>query len=208
MDYKAKIMEEFIRLFVQKDCKEIKVDEIAENLGISKRTVYENFSSKMDIVEQSLKYYQGVAKARLIEACEKETNPLKKILISCYTITINAQHIKVSQFYSLKKYYPELSASLLQNFVDFQVQYMKQCYLQAQQEGYISKRVDPESMFLLLVNGEKVERQPKIYFMDKEYDTLKLFTAHLFTIIRGVSTLKGVQVCDEYLDENFEALMQ
>ncbi len=208
MDYKAKIMEEFIRLFVQKDCKEIKVDEIAENLGISKRTVYENFSSKMDIVEQSLKYYQGVAKARLIEACEKETNPLKKILISCYTITINAQHIKVSQFYSLKKYYPELSASLLQNFVDFQVQYMKQCYLQAQQEGYISQRVDPESMFLLLVNGEKVERQPKIYFMDKEYDTLKLFTAHLFTIIRGVSTLKGVQVCDEYLDENFEALMQ
>lgn len=208
MDYKAKIMEEFIRLFVQKDCKEIKVDEIAENLGISKRTVYENFSSKVDIVEQSLKYYQGVAKARLMEACEKETNPLKKILISCYTITINAQHIKVSQFYSLKKYYPELSTSLLQNFVDFQVQYMKQCYLQAQQEGYISKRVDPESMFLLLVNGERVERQPKIHFMDKEYDTLKLFTAHLFTIIRGVSTLKGVQVCDEYLDENFEALMQ
>lgn len=200
-------MEEFVHLFLQKDCKEIKVDEIAENLGISKRTVYENFSSKKDIVDQSLKRYQKVAKEKLIEACEKEENPLKKILITCYTIVMNAQHIRVSQMYNLKKYYPDIAEQMLKAFIDFQVQYLKQCYLQAQDEGYISKRVSPEFLFMLLVNGDRTEHQPKIQFLGKEYDALRLFTAHLFTIMRGVSTLKGVKICDEYLDENFDNLM-
>ena len=52
MDVKEKVMEEFIKQFIKKDCKDILVDDIAFNIGMSKRTIYENFHSKNEIIKQ------------------------------------------------------------------------------------------------------------------------------------------------------------
>ncbi len=202
MNYREKIMEECINLFMQKDCKEIKIDAIAENLGISKRTIYENFSSKTEIIEKTLLYYQGVLRDQLKEASEKETNPLRKILILCQTIIKNVQHVKIAQIYNLKRDYPEIAQKLIKESIHFQLDFVSKCYIQAQKEGYIFPDIDPDFMILLLFNGERHEGRQKITFMNKEYDSIKLFTVHLFTIIRGVSTLKGIQVFDAYLKEN------
>ena len=53
----------------------------------------------------------------------------------------------------------------------------------------------------LLLAGERDPRQKTVSFLGKEFDTIKLFGAHFFTIIRGVSTLKGIEICDKFYTE-------
>ena len=198
MEYKEKIMEEFMRQFIQKDCKDIKVDNIAENLGISKRTLYEIFPSKDEMIKQTLFHYQIENQNRLLAIRNEEENPLIQILKTCFAIIDNANQISVARLFNLKKQYPEIAGELIGMHAQFMKDVMLTSYKNAQNEGFIFPEVEPEFLLALLVSGEKDPRQRTFSFMGKEFDIMRLFAAHLFTIIRGVATLKGVEVCDKY----------
>ena len=198
MDYKEKIMDEFMHQFIQKDCKDIKVDNIAENLGISKRTLYEIFPSKDEMIKQTLYYYQTDNQNKLLAIRNEEKNPLVQILKICFAIIDNANQISVARLFNLKKQYPEIAGNLIGMHARFMKDVMLKSYEKAQKEGFIFQDVEPEFLLALLVSGEKDPRQRTFSFMGREFDIMKLFAAHLFTIIRGVSTLKGVEVCDTY----------
>lgn len=54
MDIKTKILNEAAALFYRMGIRSVTMDLLAEHLGISKRTIYENFKDKNEIVMQSL----------------------------------------------------------------------------------------------------------------------------------------------------------
>lgn len=194
-------MEEFIKQFLTKDCRDIKVDEIAENLGISKRTIYENFDSKNEIVRQTLQNYQQMSQIKILELCNAETNPLKKILQISFVMLEYAREISIARLIGLRKHYPEIAEDLITIHVQFMRENILKLYTKAQEEGYIFMEVEFEFLLALLLGGEKNPNQKIMHFMGKEFEVLRLLTAHFFTIIRGVSTMKGVKVCDAYYKE-------
>lgn len=201
MDVKEKVMEEFIKQFIKKDCKDILVDDIAFNIGMSKRTIYENFHSKNEIIKQTLKHYLSLEHERILTLLKEESNPLKRILITSYSFLHSASQISLSRLYNLKKQYPEIAEELIDIQHTFVDDVILNSYLQAQKEGYIFKEIDPVFLITLLLAGERDPRQKTISFLGKEFDTIKLFGAHFFTIIRGVSTLKGIEICDKFYTE-------
>ncbi|MBP3253474.1 MAG: TetR/AcrR family transcriptional regulator [Bacteroidales bacterium] len=198
MEYKEKIMQEFMQQFVQKDCRDIKVDNIAENLGISKRTLYEIFPSKDEMIKQTLHHYQSKNQEKLLAVWSGEKNPLVQILKISYAIIDDTNQISIARLLHLKKQYPEIAVGLMAMHARFMKNVMLKSYENAQKEGLIFPEVEPEFLLALLASGEKDPRQRTFTFMGKEFDVMKLFAAHLFTIIRGVSTFKGVEICDTY----------
>ena len=201
MDVKEKVMEEFIKQFIKKDCKDILVDDIAFNIGMSKRTIYENFHSKNEIIKQTQKHYLNLEHERILTLLKEESNPLRRILITSYSFLRSASQISLSRLYNLKKQYPEIAEELIDIQHTFVDNVILNSYLQAQKEGYIFKEIDPVFLITLLLAGERDPRQKTVSFLGKEFDTIKLFGAHFFTIIRGVSTLKGIEICDKFYTE-------
>ena len=55
MEVRARIIEEATRLFFQYGIRSITMDEIAVSLGISKRTVYETFKDKTELIHTCLR---------------------------------------------------------------------------------------------------------------------------------------------------------
>ncbi|MDD3011473.1 MAG: helix-turn-helix domain containing protein, partial [Bacteroidales bacterium] len=54
MDLRTRIMKEAGILFGKQGIRNVTMDHIAEELGISKRTIYENFKDKTDLLRQSV----------------------------------------------------------------------------------------------------------------------------------------------------------
>ena len=54
MELRDRIIVETYKLIVSKSCKLITMDEIANNLGISKRTLYKNLKDKSTLIEDCL----------------------------------------------------------------------------------------------------------------------------------------------------------
>lgn len=194
-------MEEFVKLFMQKSCKDILVDEVAYNIGISKRTMYENFSSKSEIIRETLKYYLLSEHKKMELLASQEDNPLKKILKITHSFIKNAALISMSRFDDLKKQYPEIAKELLEIQEQFLNTVIRKMVIDAQKEGYIFEELTTEILFALLLGGKNDPRQSTIKFMGVEINAIQFFMTHFFTILRGVSTQKGVESCDEYFRE-------
>ncbi len=202
MEVKEKIMEEFVKLFVQKNCKDILVDEIAYNIGISKRTMYENFSSKSEIIRETLKHYLIMEHEKMELLASQESNALKKILKITHSFIKNANWISISRIYDLKKQYPEIAKELMKIQEQFLNNVIKDLVINAQKEGYIFEELTAELLFALLLGGKNDPRQSTIKFMGVEINAIQFFMTHFFTILRGVSTKKGIDSCDEYFREH------
>lgn len=84
------------------------MDDLAKRLGVSKRTLYENFSSKLEILESIIDLTLTEFDERSRQIVENETLNLKEKIRQ--TISIMPEH---NDFYDLrileqlKRYYPE-----------------------------------------------------------------------------------------------------
>lgn len=105
MDTRTRILSEAINLFVRMGIRNVTMDYLAEELGISKRTIYENFKDKNEIVLHS------ILKA-INEYTEDINNIIKgspNVIEAIYSISRKGHEItsQISPvfFHDLKKHY-------------------------------------------------------------------------------------------------------
>ncbi|HZJ80119.1 MAG TPA: helix-turn-helix domain-containing protein, partial [Dysgonamonadaceae bacterium] len=70
MELKDRIIEQAGELFVKHGIKRISMDEIASRLGISKRTIYQNFKDKEDLLLHYIRHMEKM-KAQYIKDISK-----------------------------------------------------------------------------------------------------------------------------------------
>ncbi len=106
---KQKILESAHNLFFQCGIRSVSMDDISKNLSISKKTLYQYFKTKTDLIEQVLTWNLKNPKFNFQAEKLKDLNA-----IECYwefhqfilEILKNPHH---SFDYDLKKYHPELA---------------------------------------------------------------------------------------------------
>ena len=103
--------DDFLRLaitkFTQFGSKRFSMDDLATELGISKKTIYEHFSNKEELISESLLYFLENVKTEVRKAEEREKeNPLQCV-IEYYKIGLKEMRaFNPSFLFGLKKYYP------------------------------------------------------------------------------------------------------
>jgi transcriptional regulator, TetR family len=107
---KDTILEKSKELFLRNGFKTVGMDDIAQSLHISKKTIYQHFPSKDDLVKAVLGYIYGLAFSKIAEIsgkCETAIHEHFKIKESIDGIL--GKDFETSPcFFQLKKYYPEL----------------------------------------------------------------------------------------------------
>lgn len=109
MIYKQQIIALATEKFTQFGSKQFTMDELAAILGVSKKTIYKHFSSKEDLVSESVQFLIEKIKRDIDEILKTKTNPILKI-VAIYQIGF--EYFKCfgpSFVFGLKKYYPEAS---------------------------------------------------------------------------------------------------
>lgn len=103
---KKDIVEQSLGLFFKLGVRNVSMDDIATALGMSKKTLYQHFSAKADLVDSIITYHLE----RLKETCQhieqSGQNAIDKLL-SIYKFNYQAlASINPSTLFELKKYYP------------------------------------------------------------------------------------------------------
>ena len=80
MNLTYKIVETATDMFAKKGIKTVSVDEIATELGISKRTLYEQVKSKDELVELCIKFFHENCKKRFSEITERQCSVFEKLI--------------------------------------------------------------------------------------------------------------------------------
>ena len=192
---KAKFLEFALSKFIRFGSKRFTLDDLANEMSISKKTIYENFKSKEEVVQESLIAFMNKLRSEIHESVEKQkSNPILAV-IDVYRIGLDSfKSFSPSFLFGLKKYYPDVYVSLS----DFR---SKELYalvhnllLSAKKKGQVRKNVDIELICELYLNRlELILFSAKNLF--EEYSAQELLEHIIINNLRGIAT-------QDYLEKN------
>lgn len=187
-------------MFHQSGIKSVRMDDIAAACGISKRTLYENFADREDLIRHSMRYhaekYEGEVKQRL----ENSENALEEFkLIFSYGGDFRESYARVVK--DLIKFYPAIFEDFMNKHHCEVIKNNKVRFERGIKEGLILDSVDTEFMARTLTSylyGLKKD------FEDYNFPTTtdnksnnKPFLSAIIYFFRGLATEKGRQYIDE-----------
>ena len=102
------ILEQVGRLYRRYGIKSVTMDDVASHLGVSKKTIYEFFSDKEDLVRQVLLFEHDYRCGFLSAIENKKFNAIEELFEVYKMINAMLREFNPSMEYDIRKYYPNL----------------------------------------------------------------------------------------------------
>jgi TetR/AcrR family transcriptional regulator, cholesterol catabolism regulator len=198
---KLGIQQKAQNLFFKYGIKSVTMDDIARELTISKKTLYQFFENKTDIL-QSIAHAN---KARDIEMIGKITVASKDAIdemlhIAKYVTHELSQITSQTALYDMQKYYPEIWIQYMEFQQEFIYEQIKKNVTRGIEEGYYRPNIDADIIAKLYVSKTDCVIDEDM-FPSKKYDKVKLFKEYFTYHIHGIATTKGLKLLEKRLSE-------
>lgn len=195
MGLKQKILSTAAMLFTQRGVRAVKMDDISNHLSISKRTLYEIYENKEDLLFECVKIKYKESEQQLHDAVSDAKNVMD-ILVNIFWVKIEALRNTHPSFYSEMNRYPKIV-----EFLDKQNESRRQ-----EQVDFIRRGVS-EGFFRNDVNYDLIITLFDVSnrYVYNNYSTInctmeQVFYNLIFVFLRGFCTTEGIRVLDEFLD--------
>ena len=190
----AKAREQFFRYGV----KSVTMDDIAGELGISKKTIYQHFEDKDAIVHQLMMAEMANDKCEWNDLDGSSNNVIEKIVKSMDIIRKAFAEINPSAFFDIKKYHPKTWQLFQDHKQNFVMDSIRKELLQGIEEGFF--RVDIKVEILVRMRLEQIEIgfDPHL-FPPNKFSLIEVELTLLDHYIRGILTPKGLEVYQEFM---------
>jgi AcrR family transcriptional regulator len=142
MELKERIVESSIRLFLQRGCKSVTMDDIVAEIGISKRTLYEIFEDKNSLLIECLEKVYSRTKTITDNIFATENNVYEIIFRTHECQSDSGYHLRLTFLTELKKYYPEVYEQLMAKFSKYHDENTIKFISRGQAEGLIMEHLD------------------------------------------------------------------
>lgn len=198
MELKERIIEKAGDLFRQYGVKNVSMDEIASSMGISKRTIYENFKDKEDILLSVLLRFAENRK-ELFESLFAQCNNVVEVFIKIIEEHENAPICSVKFFEDIQKYYPR-AAGLIRKHIQISNIHLRDFLRQGIEEGYIREDLNV-NVAAFLVEESTYTYIRASYLEKPPFSFHELFYTMMINFVRGIMTEKGIRIIDAYLKQ-------
>ncbi len=200
MELKERIILQAGDLFVKHGIKRISMDEIASKLGISKRTIYQNFKDKEDLL---LHYIRNVElmKAEYIKDISKNEHTVVHVFLRIIEMRKEFDFTNLVFMDDIKKYYPKAN----QELIDQQnrgVVHIRQFLEEGMTQGVIRKDLNIEVVSFLLQDSSRTFINAT-RLTNKSFTNWELFFTSMINFIRGISTANGIEIVDTFLTKYY-----
>lgn len=153
-DLQLRIIKNATELFSKFGFTNVKTDELAQLIGISKKTLYENFESKEEILRASVAYFLQNTDTELKQVNERleqaNIHNLIDILIDLWDIEIKSLRIFTNELLrDIIRLFPDLWG-IIMNFRDERFQYyFNKIYSLGIKHGIIRKEISETILYLI-----------------------------------------------------------
>jgi len=173
------------------------MDDLARELGISKKTLYQTIENKEDLIRQMVQERIQMDKELSQEAREQTSNALEEIMVIGRNIVRELREMPDQMIFDLKKYYREIF-QLIENFHhEFIFKTIKENIERGIQEGLYREDIRPEVVARLYVGKNIMIADEDSFPLDK-YHRDELFEEHFKYHIRGIASMRGMKLLEKY----------
>lgn len=193
------IIKEATKLFIQYGLKAIRMDDIATQLGVSKRTIYEIFGDKETLIYECMDYYNDKLHAEKAQIMAQASNIIEEFVLLFQNWEEDAD-ANYKLMVSLKRFYPNVYKKLSEGRSKEGFETLKRKMVKGVEEGYLLESVNYDlaiSVFTHSIYGIISNQKAILPNNVSEKEAFKYVVTYFF---RGIATEKGRKLIDEYLE--------
>ncbi len=199
MELKERIIQEASSLFFKHGIRSITMSDIANHMGISKRTLYEVFKDKEELLEESINAHIRCADKEMEKITSGSENVIDTML-RIYAKHLNDVHsINKSLVYDLKKYHPRLYEKIRDKQGD-EVNIFIPLFSRGVEQGLIREDIDIE-ICLWLIKSQFQSLMEGSHLPTEKFSMNQFVRAIILNFTRGVATPKGNELIDELVEK-------
>jgi len=200
MELRERIIQEASTLFFRNGVKSMTMSEIANEMGISKRTLYEIFQDKEELLEECINIHKKRAD-REIENLINDSEDVIDALMRIYTKQlVEAQEINKSVLHDLKKYYAPIYKKI-ESQQESGYYTIVPLMKKGIREGLIREDTNFEVVMWLVRAQFKALIDDEYIPIDK-YSVKEFISAIILNCIRGIATSAGIVQIDQWIEKH------
>lgn len=201
MNKQNEIISQATMQFMKYGIKSLTMDDIARNLGISKKTLYQYVSDKNDLVKKGLALLIEHEKNMLCSANANSDTAIDELInvTKCVSSEIGEMHPSV--IFDLQKYHPEAWKLMETHKKSFIYNLMLENLKRGMAEGYYRININPliiANIYIGMVDNILNPENP----INKKMSMDEMHTEIIRYHIKGIANDKGLEYLKEALKNN------
>lgn len=193
---RKRIIQQATDLFSLHGIKNISMEDLAFSLGISKRTIYQNFKNKEDILKNCILTSRKNRNRRIIEIMSQSEN----VVHGCLQIINDYKYTRLPTaicWEDIYKYYPETYQYILEDVGKSNL-YLKRLLKEGIKGNYFRKNLHFDETIFMLDISTYIQISG-IYSIRVPLSRTDLIFNIMVNMLRGISTPKGIEIIDKYM---------
>ena len=204
---REKILIKSADLFLNLGFKSVTMDDIANNLGCSKKTIYQHFDNKTKLVEATTLYMFDIISHGIDCICALEKNPVEEIFDIKSFVMDHLKDEKSSPQYQLQKYYPKIFTTLKKKQFDVMHECVRKNLERGIKNGIYRTNINVEFIARIYFNS-MISMKDKELFPLKYFSMNTLMEEFLEYHLRGICTAEGLKSLEQYRSTAIKTINQ
>jgi AcrR family transcriptional regulator len=198
---RKKIISKSEELFLSLGFKSVTMDDIANAMGISKKTIYTHFSNKTALVEVVTFSILDHISEGIDTINAASVNPIEELYDIKMFVMNYFKNERVSPQHQLKKYYPEIFERLKIKQFEKMHSSVENSLKMGMNSGLFRPDIDIDFISRLYFNGMTAIRDISI-FPESDFDKNYLFESYLEYHLRAIVTNEGLNLLNNFIKSN------
>ncbi|MDB4289527.1 TetR/AcrR family transcriptional regulator [Flavobacteriaceae bacterium] len=198
---REKIISKSEELFFSLGFKSVTMDDIANAMGISKKTIYAHFSNKTELVEVVTFSVLDHISEGIDKINAASINPIEELYDIKMFVINYLKSVKVSPQHQLKKYYPRIYERLQIKQFEKMHSSFENSLKMGMSTGLFRPDIDVNFISRLYFNGVTAIRDISV-FPENLFDKNYLFESYLEYHLRAIITKTGLNLLNNYIKSN------
>jgi AcrR family transcriptional regulator len=197
---KHRIIEKATELYNHVGIKSITMDDVARELGISKKTLYQYVTDKKDLVKQVCEHELVKKREAFMKIHRGNQNAIEEIIEVNKLLLRLIKEYNPTKFYDLKKYYPDIYDMIRQDQRDNMYRSMIANLKKGKKEGLFRKDLDENVIAKLYISRVEYPLESDL-LTPEEFTSPSFITQSFIYHIHGIANEKGLKIVEKDMKE-------
>lgn len=191
MTKEQKILNKTQQLFFRLGIKSVTMDDISQELGMSKKTLYKYVVNKSDLVYKVLQNHLDTEQEFIEELENLNINGIDVIVEIIKHVINSMSNMPLSALYDLQKYYPE-SWALLEEFKSASIlETMENILKKGKKEGLFRKEIKEDLLAKFYMISIEGVMNPFNFTEYKNYEFKDIYLEYIIYHLHGIVSDEG-----------------
>lgn len=176
------------------------MDDIARRAGISKKTLYQHFANKQEVVNESVAWYKNNTTESCVGVLKDAENAIEAMVRILAFFDTMYKRINPMAIFEMQRFFPDAYKQFRDLLIERDVVLVKENILQGIKEGYYRPNLNADLMARYRIETSLMALQPNLMVNDRaSLMSVALEIGEHF--MYGMMTPKGVELYLTYKEQ-------